>query len=122
MPGRRATLQFGGNRFVAEMGGLNVSLGAWNFDDGNCFGLLGPGADEVAGEMGRVDVRGVSAGPWQIAGDLPAAVRHIGETWTASAAGNRLAECALCDGARSGSGICRDFSRILFWANCGGTA
>src|SRR6266403_4094767 len=84
----------------SALGGRDASLGDRNFDCGSCFGVLRAGADETAGEMGRVDGGGVSTGDRQGARDLPAAVRDSGKAWAALAAWDRPAKRALCGRAR----------------------
>src|SRR6267378_8618438 len=103
-------------------GGGDASLGDRNLDCGSCFGVLRAGADETAGEMGRVDGGGVSTGDRQGARDLPAAVRDFGKAWAALAAGNRPVERALCDRARRAAGILGDFPGLLFWTDSGSAA
>src|SRR3974390_2319235 len=117
-----AALQFGRGSLKTRIGGENASLGDWDFGAGGYVAVLRARADEAASEMGRVDGGGVSAGDWESAGDLPAAFRNIGEAWAAFAIGNRLAECAVRGGARGSAGVCGDFSRILFRADCGSAA
>src|SRR6267142_350085 len=119
---RVPTLQSGRDIFVRGLGGRHGSLGDGNSSAGDCDGVLGTGANEIACEVGRVDCRRVPPGHWEGAGDLPAAVWNIGETWAALAVGNGLVERAVCDGACGAAGVRGDIPRLLFWTDCGSTA
>src|SRR5882724_7509266 len=101
---RAASLRYNLAATISSVwGGGDASLGDWNFDCGSCLGVLRAGADETAGEMGRVDGGGVSTGDRQGARDWPA-------------------ERALCNRARRAAGILGDFPGLLFWADCGSPA
>src|SRR5260221_14582192 len=56
-------------------GGGDALLGDWDFVCGGWFGVLRAGADETAGEIGRVEGGGGLTGDLQGERDLPASVR-----------------------------------------------
>src|SRR5437879_2363818 len=118
----RAYVTIWPRHFLRGLGGRHGSLGDGNSSAGDCDGVLGTGANEIASEVGRVDRRRVPAGDWEGARDLPAAVWNIGETWAALAVGNGLVERAVCDGACGAAGVRGDIPRLLFWTDCGSTA
>src|ERR1700722_2790554 len=77
-------------------------------------GSLSGRASEALREMGRVDVRGFSRRDRASAGNMSAALRHLGKTWASLAAGHGPTGCALCCVARGGTELHRGVPGILF--------
>src|SRR5580700_9193245 len=97
---------------------------SWSFATGidGCDGFLHSRTNQTIAEMGRADGSRFSPRNPAVEGRLPSAVWNFGKARAAPSLGDRFAERALRVSARSGAGIRRGVSRILFRADFRGQA